>query len=120
MNKVIFVLALAMVFSGITFFSFTPRMINAISTSDLSVVETNLQAQNELQVSHHSHPTKMSLQGKVEGLLDGNLGVKVSDLNSCATGILFDQNFSNAIQKGLFNILLGDTADLNLNYNKDY
>lgn len=120
MNKVIFVLALAMVFSVIAFFSLTPKNINAISTSDLSVVETSLQAQDGLQVSHNSHPTKMSLQGKVEGLIDGNLGVKVSDLNSCISGVLFDQNFSNAIQQGLFNVLLGDNADLNLNYNKDY
>lgn len=120
MNKVIFALALAMVFAGIAFFSLTPKTINENNTANFSVVETTLQSEDGLQVTHHSHPTKMSLQGKVEGLLEGDLGVKVSDLNSCISGVLFDQNFSGAIKQGLFNVLLGDNADLNLNYNKDY
>ncbi|MBN2067638.1 MAG: hypothetical protein JW744_04175 [Candidatus Diapherotrites archaeon] len=69
---------------------------------------------------HHSHPTMMSLQGKVEGVTTGDLGVKVGDQNSCSSGVFFDHNYSNAIQESLFNLLLGSQYDLNLNYNQDY
>lgn len=71
-------------------------------------------------VTHHSHPTIMSLQGIVEGISKGDLGVKVSDQNSCVSGVFFDYNYSNAIQTGQFNLLLGSQQDLNLNYNQDY
>lgn len=71
-------------------------------------------------VEHHSHPTLMSLQGKVEGINDGNVGVKVSDQNSCSSGVFFDYNYANAIQDSLFNLSLGSEHTLNLNYNQDY
>src|SRR3989344_5510957 len=67
-----------------------------------------------------SQPTKMSLQGKVEGLSNGDLGVKISDQNSCLDGVFFDHNYTVAIQDSTFNLLLGDLDQLNLNYNQDY
>jgi len=68
----------------------------------------------------YSHPTTMSLQGTVEGISDGNLGVKVSEQSDCSAGVFFDHNYSDAIQDSLFNQLLGSQFDLNLNYNQDY
>ena len=82
-----------------------------------SLVETQQAGSN---ATHHSHPTVMSLQGKIEGLSTGDLGIKVSDENSCTQGVFFDYNYSNAIQDSLFNLLLGSQQDLNLNYNQDY
>jgi len=67
-----------------------------------------------------AQPTKMSLQGKVEGLSTGDLGVKISDQNSCLDGVFFDHNYTGAIQDSTFNLLLGDLDQLNLNYNQDY
>src|SRR3989338_3246578 len=67
-----------------------------------------------------TQPTKMSLQGKVEGLSNGDLGVKISDQNSCSNGVFFDHNYTGAIQDSTFNLLLGDLDQLNLNYNQDY
>jgi len=67
-----------------------------------------------------AQPTKMSLQGTVQGLSNGNLGVKISDQNSCLDGVFFDHNYTGAIQDSTFNLLLGDIDQLNLNYNQDY
>jgi len=72
------------------------------------------------EVTHYSHPTTMSLQGKVEGISSGDLGVKVSDQNSCSSGVFFDHNYTGVIQESLFNLSLGTQYDLNLNYNQDY
>ena len=67
-----FFLALALVAVGLIFFSFV------------------LAAQ----------PTKMSLQGKVEGLSSGDLGVKISDQNSCLDGVFFDHNYIEKLSSG--------------------
>jgi hypothetical protein len=75
---------------------------------------------SQSQPTHHSHPTVMSLQGQVEGIADANLGVKVSEQNSCTQGVFFDHNYGGAIADNLFNLALGTQYDLNLNYNQDY
>ncbi|MFH0970164.1 MAG: hypothetical protein V1776_01755 [Candidatus Diapherotrites archaeon] len=76
-------------------------------------------------LSHNSIPTKMSLQGKVTDfnsvlIDDANLGVKISDANSCSTNVFYDYTFPDAIQDGFFNILLGQNELLKLNFNQDY
>ncbi len=76
-------------------------------------------------LSHNSIQTKMSLQGKVtdfNGNLvdDANLGVKISDANSCTTNVFYDYTFPNLIQDGFFNVLLGQNELLKLNFNQDY
>lgn len=88
-----------------------------ITSSPFSIGYTDL--------SHNSIPTKMSLQGKVtdfNGNLvdDANLGVKISDANSCTTNVFYDYTFPNLIQDGFFNVLLGQNELLKLNFNQDY
>ena len=92
-------------------------ILNSGSSGLLSLAGQNSGKQ---LATHHSHPTMVSLQGTVEGLTDGNLGVVVSDQNSCESGILYGVDYENAVQESSFNLLLGDQQDLNLNYNQDY
>lgn len=120
---------------GITFFFLQPKinqtpafspLINSPTHSYTLSNSTSTIAQNgDFVVEHHSHPTKMSLQGRVtdaNGNLvdDGNLTTIVSDQNSCVSGVFYQITDTNAIQDGFFNILLGDTNVLSLNYNQDY
>ncbi len=93
-----------------------PSSVTLSSNSEYSQGFTNPE--------HHSIPTKMSLQGKVTdfngNLIDGNLGVKIGDSNSCITQVFFDYNYFNAIEDGKFNVLLGQNEILPLNFNQDY
>lgn len=114
-KKFFVVIALFLVIGAFFVFAIAKNSDSGFFALNLSDQEVEQQT-----ISHHSHPTIMSLQGKVEGLQEGTLGVKVSDQNSCSNGLLFDHDFSNAIQGGTFNLLLGETFDLNLNYNQDY
>lgn len=99
-----------------------------ITTSDSSSHSPNFYSDvsyGYTDLSHHSIPTKMSLQGKVTDfnsnlIDDANLGVKISDLNSCSTNVFFDYTYPNVIQDGFFNILLGQNELLRLNFNQDY
>ncbi|QQR92918.1 MAG: hypothetical protein IPJ89_01580 [Candidatus Iainarchaeum archaeon] len=82
-------------------------------------------SQGYTDLTHNSIPTKMSLQGRVTDfndaeIDDANLGVKISDANSCSSQVFFDYNYFGAIQDGSFNVLLGQNEVLPLNYNKDY
>lgn len=76
-------------------------------------------------LAHHSIETKMSLHGKVIDINnnlvdDADLGVKISDTNSCTTNVFYDYTFPNLIQDGFFNVLLGQNEILRLNFNQDY
>ncbi|NQV09023.1 hypothetical protein HQ529_04185 [Candidatus Woesearchaeota archaeon] len=68
--------------------------------------------------------TTMSLQGTAtnssgDPVDNGDLTVNISSSNSCA-GDVFTNTYTNRIQEGLFNVLLGNETSLNLNYNDDY
>lgn len=99
-----------------------------ISTTPAKQIEyfNSFTSSGYTDVAHNSIPTKMSLQGKVTDfnntpIDDGNLGVKISDISSCTQNVFFDYNYFNAIQDGVFNLLLGDQNDLlKLNFNQDY
>ncbi|MEK6970959.1 MAG: hypothetical protein AABW68_04730 [archaeon] len=103
-------------FSPLTSDSFDQKLAPNF-VSDKSIGYTDL--------SHNSIPTKMSLQGKVTDfnstlIDDANLGVKISDSNSCSSNVFFDYTYPQAIQDGFFNVLLGQNELLKLNFNQDY
>ena len=67
-------------------------------------------------------PTLLSLQGK---LTDSTTGAKImsADLRvniNDSSGIVFNQNYSNAVSNGIFDLVLGSTYQLNLSYNEAY
>ena len=69
--------------------------------------------------------TMVSYQGKVTdssgaAVNNGNLRVTVSTSDSCEQNVIYDYSYNSLIQKGLFNILLGNDTNLNLTYNQDY
>jgi len=67
-------------------------------------------------------PTLMGLQGKLTNSTTGakiqsaDLRVNIND----SSGIVFNQNYSNAISNGIFELTLGSTYQLNLSYNEEY
>ncbi|MFH1445533.1 MAG: hypothetical protein ABIF08_03575 [Nanoarchaeota archaeon] len=94
------------------------------SVNELSFLNEQDSDQTEV-VEHHSQPTKMSLQGKATDsggspVIDGDLQVKVSTENSCLIGVFFDHTYTDIIQNGIFDLTLGDTYTLNLDFNDDY
>jgi len=105
------VIGLVLLFAASLVFS-AAGVLNSGSSGLLSL--SGQDPQQKVLATHHSHPTMMSLQGNVEGLTDGNLGVIVSDQNSCEYGVLFDSEYENAIQQSSFNLLLGSQQDLNM------
>jgi hypothetical protein len=105
---------------AIIVFVFLATIVFSLSAQPVSEQALESEQSGDGKATHHSHPTVMSLQGSVEGLSSGNLGVKVSDQNSCTQGLVFDHNFTGAISSSLFNLVLGTQYDLNLNYNQDY
>ena len=67
-------------------------------------------------------PTLISLQGKLTNsstgarIVSADLRVNIND----SSGIVFNQNYSNAVSNGIFDLVLGSTYQLNLSYNKEY
>lgn len=53
-------------------------------------------------------------------MANANLEVKVSTSGSCEDNVFFDVTYSNAIQDGIFNVLLGANNTLPLDFNRDY
>ena len=69
-----------------------------------------------------SQPTLLSLQGK---LVNSSTGLKIpsADLRvniNDSSGTVFDHNFSNAVNNGIFDLVLGSTYYLNLSFNEQY
>ena len=67
-------------------------------------------------------PTLLSLQGK---LVNSSTGAKISSADlriniNDSSGIVFNQNYSNAVSNGIFDLTLGSTYQLNLSYNEEY
>lgn len=117
--------------SSILFFDYQKTNLSPnLSSSNLinytySANSAGFSPNGDFVIEHRSHPTKMSLQGRVTGadgnlIDDGNLTTIVSDQNSCVSGVFYQITYPNAIQDGFFNILLGDQNVLSLNYNQDY
>jgi len=96
---------------------FSLALNNTVESGSFVLLEEN---GGGAEVIHHSHPTVMSLQGKVEGISSGALGVKISEQESCTQGVIFDYNYADAIESNLFSLSLGTTNTLSLNYNQDY
>ncbi|MBU1135694.1 MAG: hypothetical protein KKB03_00860 [Nanoarchaeota archaeon] len=99
---------------------------NAVpNNSAIASVSFEQQPQEPLIIEHHSHPTMMSIQGKVtdpagDPINNGNLTVKISDLNSCSLGVFFNHTYNYSVQNSLFNITLGIKHTLSLDYNVNY
>jgi len=67
-------------------------------------------------------PTLLSLQGKLTNsstgakIISADLRVNIND----SSGIVFNQNYSNIVSNGIFELTLGSTYQLNLSYNEEY
>ncbi|MBI4043548.1 MAG: hypothetical protein HY393_01925, partial [Candidatus Diapherotrites archaeon] len=80
---------MASIFTGLA----TTTALNSIDS-----VRFSSSSQGFSNSNHNSIPTKMSLRGRVtdfNGVLvdDANLGVKISDANSCSQNVFFDYNY---------------------------
>ena len=69
--------------------------------------------------------TKLSLHGKATDAVgdpidNSDLGVNISTSSSCTSDIIFNEVYANEIQDGIYDVLLGDSNSLDLNYNQDY
>ncbi|MDO8634551.1 MAG: hypothetical protein Q7K34_04640 [archaeon] len=113
MNLKFFLVAFGLVFLGIGAFS----IVFGFSPSGLVA---GFQGLDSADIAPTGQPTKMSLQGRVEGLEQGDLSVKVSRNDSCDSGVVYSEEFPGSIREGRFDLLLGQGQDMNLVYNRDY
>ncbi|MEW6295820.1 MAG: hypothetical protein AB1467_06045 [Candidatus Diapherotrites archaeon] len=68
--------------------------------------------------------TLLSLHGTVKTAggapASGSLTVEVWDANDSAGNLVYSESFTGAISSGKFDVMLGASTSLNLNYNQDY
>ena len=75
-----------------------------------------------MAIAFAQQPTLISLQGKLTNastgarIISADLRVNIND----SSGIVFNQNYSNAVSNGVFDLVLGSTYQLNLSYNEEY
>ena len=76
-----------------------------------------------MAIAFAQQPTLLSLQGK---LTNSSTGLKIPsadlrvNINDSSGIIVFNENFSNAVTNGIFDLVLGSTYYLNLSFNEKY
>jgi len=76
-----------------------------------------------VNLSFAQQPTLLSLQGKLTNSTSGAKIISADlrvNINDSSGNIAFNQNYSDGVSNGIFDLVLGSTYSLNLSFNEQY